>query len=68
MAEFERLVTFKPGSPVTIEIFTDGNKGVVYVNNTVAMNFRAYDMPEGNWGFFVTEGTARFSNIELAML
>lgn len=68
MAELERLVTFKPGSPVTIQIFTDGNKGVVYVNNTVAMNFRAYDIPEGNWGFFVTEGTARFSNMELATL
>lgn len=68
MAEFERIVNFKPGAPVTVEIFVDGNKGVVYVNNTVAMNFRAYDIPEGNWGFFVTEGTARFLNIELSTL
>lgn len=68
MAEFERLVSVQPGTPVALEIFTDGNKGVVYVNNTVAMNFRAYDIPEGSWGFFVTEGTARFKDIELATL
>lgn len=66
MVEFERLVTIKAGSPITVDILMDGNKGVVYVNNTVAMNIRAYDIPEGNWGFFVTEGTARFKNIELA--
>lgn len=66
MADLERLVTFEHGSPVSIEIFIDGNKGVVYVNNLVAMNFRAYDLPEGNWGFFVTEGNARFENIELS--
>ena len=66
MVELERSVELKPGIPITIEIFIDGNKGVVYVNNAVAMNFRAYDIPEGNWGFFVTEGSARFKNIELA--
>ena len=68
MAEFERPITIKQGSSVFIEIFADGNMGVVYVNNTIAMNFRAYDIPEGNWGFFVTEGIALFSNIELATL
>jgi beta-fructofuranosidase len=68
MAEFERVVTFKPGAPVLIEIFTDKSMGMVYINHSVAMNFRAYDIPEGNWGFFVTEGTARFKNIELATL
>jgi beta-fructofuranosidase len=68
MVELEREVSFKPGVPIPIDIFIDGNKGVVYVNNTVAMNFRAYDIPEGNWGFFVTEGSAGFKNIELATL
>jgi beta-fructofuranosidase len=68
MVELERRVEMKPGSPVTIEVFMDGNKGVVYVNNSVAMNFRAYDIPEGNWGFFVTNGAASFKNIELAVL
>lgn len=66
MVELERPLTLKPGSPVTIELLIDGNKGVVYVNNSIAMNFRAYKFPEGNWGFFVSDGTAKFRNIELA--
>ena len=68
MVELERPAELKPGLPISLEVFIDGNKGVVYVNNAVAMNFRAYDIPEGNWGFFVTEGTALFKNIELATL
>jgi beta-fructofuranosidase len=51
-----------------MEVFVDGSIGIVYVNDKVAMNFRAYDLPEGNWGFFVNDGSARFRNIELATL
>ena len=68
MAEFERPVTITAGEPVTIEIFIEGNKGVAYVNNAIAMNFRAYNLSEGNWGFFVTEGTAEFKDIVLAVM
>lgn len=68
MVELERQVELKPGKPVMIQIFMDGTKGVVYVNNAIAMNYRAYDLTEGNWGFFVTDGSARFKNIELAEL
>lgn len=68
MVELERTIDLKPGIPIPIEIFMDGDKGVVYVNNKVAMNFRAYNIKEGNWGFFVTDGEAVFKNIELATL
>ena len=47
MIELERLVELKTGSPILMEVFIDGNVGVVYVNDKVAMNFRAYDLPEG---------------------
>lgn len=68
MVELERSMDFKPGIPIPIEIFMNGNIGVAYVNNKVAMNFRAYDIKEGNWGFFVTNGEAVFNNIELTTL
>lgn len=68
MVELERQIDLKPGVPIVMEVFVEGNKGVVYVNNRVAMNFRAYDIPAGNWGFFVTDGAVHFKNIELATL
>lgn len=68
MVELERYIELKAGTPISMQVFIEGNKGVVYVNDTVAMNFRAYDLPEGNWGFFVNDGTARFRNIELSTL
>jgi beta-fructofuranosidase len=68
MVELERQISLPAGQPVLLEVYMDGNKGVVYVNNIVAMNFRAYDLAEGNWGFFVTDGTARFSKISLTTI
>ncbi len=66
--ELERMIALPATTPVTIELFMDGTMGVVYVNNTVAMNFRAYDLKEGNWGFFVNDGEARFSAVEISVL
>lgn len=68
MIELERYVELKAGLPVLMEVFVEGTMGIVYLDDKVAMNFRAYDLPEGNWGFFVDDGTARFSNIEMATL
>ncbi|HRP54561.1 glycoside hydrolase family 32 protein [Agriterribacter sp.] len=68
MIELERYVELKAGSPVSMEVFVDGSIGIVYVNDRVAMDFRAYDLPEGNWGFFVNDGSARFRDIELTTL
>ncbi|MFB2118294.1 family 43 glycosylhydrolase [Parapedobacter sp. 2B3] len=68
MVELERQVIVEPGKPVALVVLIDGNMGVVYINDSVAMNFRAYDLPEGNWGFFATDGTVRFENITLATL
>jgi hypothetical protein len=45
----------------------EGDKGVVYVNDQVAMNFRAYDLPAGNWGFFASDGRVSFSETEIAI-
>jgi beta-fructofuranosidase len=51
-----------------LEILIEGNKGVAYVNNIIAMNFRAYDLTEGNWGVFASQGTATFKDMSISTL
>lgn len=68
MVELERQVKLTPGKPVTIQVLLDGTKGVVYVNNMVAMNFRAYNLATGDWGLFASQGRAVFSDISLNTL
>jgi beta-fructofuranosidase len=65
MAELERPVSVMHEAPVNLLVIIEGNKGVAYINEVVAMNFRAYDLPAGNWGFFATDGEAAFSNIAI---
>jgi beta-fructofuranosidase len=65
MVELERPLALSPGQPITLQAIIEDNKGVVYVNDTIAMNFRAYDLPAGNWGFFATGGKVTFSETEL---
>jgi beta-fructofuranosidase len=68
MVELDRAIELTPGTPVHLEVFLEGNKGVAYLNDIIAMNFRAYDLPEGNWGFFVSDGNATFKNISIYSL
>ena len=65
MVELERPLKLTPGTPIALQLFVEGNKGVAYVNNTAAMNFRAYDITEGNWGVFVTDGSADFRDTSI---
>jgi beta-fructofuranosidase len=67
-AELDREILLSPGVPVEIQVIIDGNKGVAYVNNIIAMNFRAYNLPEGNWGCFASDGNAVFRNINISSL
>jgi beta-fructofuranosidase len=68
MVELDRKIELTPDIPVSLTVFVEGNKGVVYVNNTIAMNFRAYDLQEGNWGVFVSEGSATFEDMSISTL
>ena len=68
MVELERPVAMLPGKPIHLQVFMDGNMGVLYVNNKVAMNFRAYDLREGNLCVFVSEGKATFKETSMKMI
>lgn len=63
--ELERPVSLRPDTPIHVDVIVDGNKGVVYVDDKVAMNFRIYDLKEGAWGWFVTDGKITVSDVLL---
>ena len=67
LVELERPLKMKPGEPVIIDAIIEGTKGVVYINNIVAMNFRCYDFKDGNWGFFATNGEVVFSFMDISI-
>lgn len=67
-SELDREISVTPGTPIDMQVIIDGNKGVVYVNDKIAMNFRAYDFVEGNWGFFVSDGVATIKNYSIATI
>ncbi|MBL7696549.1 MAG: DUF4975 domain-containing protein [Chitinophagaceae bacterium] len=60
MAEFERPLKISDKNEVALELFVEGTKGVLYVDDKVAMNFRAYDFKEGKWGLFATDADVEF--------
>jgi beta-fructofuranosidase len=65
MAELERPVKFQANKGISIKLIIDGNKGVVYVDDAVAMNFRAYDLNYLNWGFFAGDANVRVGEVGL---
>ncbi len=68
IVELDRSIKLSADTPVSLQVFIEGNKGVVYANKIIAMNFRAYDLPEGNWGVFVSQGSATFKDIGISTL
>ena len=68
MIELNRGIELTPGSPVHLQVIVDGNMGVAYINDAVAMNFRCYDFAEGKWGVYVSEGKATFKDIRISSL
>ena len=65
MVELERPIRVKPGQPIKITLYVDGSICEVYLDGQVAMSARMYDHPQGNWGFFASEGSSVFSDIHL---
>ncbi len=68
MVELDRQIDLTPGTPINLQVLIEGNKGVAYLNNIIAMNFRAYDLAEGNWGVFASRGNATFKDISISTL
>ena len=66
--EQERPVPRTLGKRFHLDIIADGTILEVYLDHTVALGTRMLDLTDGCWGLFVSEGHARFDNIELYSL
>jgi beta-fructofuranosidase len=65
MVGLERPVDSHPDEPIHFIVYLDGSLCEIYVNDCVALSTRMYDHPEGDWGVFVSEGSAEFSDFQL---
>ena len=64
----ERPIPLSPGLPVHLRVFVDHTMCVAYANDRVVFNTRLYDLKEGSWGVFVSEGSAKFHEVRLFAL
>lgn len=65
--ELERPIHLKANVPVKLKVFVDGTVCVIYADEKIAMSTRLYDLEQGDWGVFVDEGAARFSDIDVSV-
>jgi beta-fructofuranosidase len=68
MIELERPISLIPAKPTELKVFVDGSICEVYAGGKIAMSARLYNRYDGDWGLFVNEGGAYFSNIKLMTL
>ncbi|GIO37760.1 hypothetical protein J41TS12_26210 [Paenibacillus antibioticophila] len=54
-----------PGRPYEIKVFIDGTICEIYVDESIAMSARMYDIPRGKLGLFVSQGHAGFSEVRI---
>ena len=65
--ELERPLRLEPKRPVELKVLVDGTVCVVYIDNKIAMSTRLYDLKQGGWGVFTTDGSARFTNAKISV-
>jgi beta-fructofuranosidase len=53
------------GRPVRLRVLAEGSVIVVYANDMVALSTRGYEHEAGEFGVFVSEGAATFSEVTL---
>lgn len=61
----ERPVQLSPDQPVHIRVIVEDSIILAYVNDEVALSTRGYEHQSGNYGLFVSEGSATFDKIEV---
>lgn len=65
--ELEVPVDSIAGVPYEFKIVVEDSVCVVYLADQVAMCTRLYNLKDGNWGFFVQEGSARFEQVSISV-
>jgi len=67
MAGLDRWVHLDPATAVNLKVIVDDTMATAYVDDSIAMSVRMYDLSRGRWGFFVDEGAVRLTEIKLLM-
>ncbi|HZO88889.1 MAG TPA: glycoside hydrolase family 32 protein [Chthonomonadaceae bacterium] len=65
MVELERPLALAPRKPVELKVFVEGTVCEVYADDRIALSARMYNLPQGDWGVFVSEGAADFRPVTL---
>ncbi|WP_332696012.1 glycoside hydrolase family 32 protein [Halalkalibacter lacteus] len=63
--ELERPIDLIPTQPYEVKVFIDDTMCEIYVDQTIAMSVRMYDINEGKFGLFVSQGTALIKNTKI---
>jgi hypothetical protein len=66
-AEFPRHVRLNPHEPITVQAFMIGSILECWVNDAHAFSLRAYDFPEGQLSFEVSQGKARIQSMTVSI-
>jgi len=61
----ERPVKIEAEAAIKLQVIVEGSVIVAYVDDQVALSTRGYEHTGGQYGLFVSEGTATFSDVEL---
>jgi len=67
MIGLERPLDLTAGRKIELKVFVDGTVCEVYAANQVAISTRLYGLPDGKWGVFAQQGSARFENLGLSL-
>lgn len=63
--EMERPLKLEIGKTYSLKVFIQDSIAVLYVNNDLAFGVRMYNYTGRNFGFFSSDGSAEFTDIQL---
>ncbi len=63
--DVERYCRLETGKQNTLTVIAEGSVLEVYVNDTVAMSCRMFDLKDGDWGLYAHNTTVAFQNISV---
>jgi beta-fructofuranosidase len=63
--DMERYCKLENGKSNTISVIAEGSVLEVYVNDTVAMSCRMFDLKDGDWGIYAHNTTVTFRDISI---
>lgn len=64
-SEMERPMKLEAGKEYDLALYIEDTMAILYVDNDLAFGFRMYNWKDRNLGFFVSDGSAEFKDVEI---